>query len=219
MLAAGLAAIAAQPDPPPPELEKSVLEAYRRSREVTTATARNSGPGQALSNSRRQIAAAATVAVAMVLASLYLIQGRRERPFTPSESAQKVRLTVESPPVTTRPLVTFPMGPGLETGKDRALRQDTVTPKSRAAYRPRRQSRPAETANAEPSGTATDFLPVTYVGNLQDFGSLQIVRARVPRATMVSFGLPISQERADSPVAADMLISPDGVVRAIRFVR
>ena len=81
--------------------------------------------------------------------------------------------------------------------------------------------RPPQTgqANSTPSGTATDFLPVTYVGNLQDFGSLQVVRARVPRSTMVSFGLPINQERADFPVTADMLISPDGVVRAIRFVR
>ncbi len=46
-----------------------------------------------------------------------------------------------------------------------------------------------------------------------------IVRVRVPRAAMASFGLPVNQELMDQRVDADLLVGDDGTARAIRFVR
>lgn len=46
-----------------------------------------------------------------------------------------------------------------------------------------------------------------------------IVRVRVPKATMASFGIPVSPDSFDQRVEADLLVSGDGAPRAIRFVR
>lgn len=46
-----------------------------------------------------------------------------------------------------------------------------------------------------------------------------IVRVKVPRATMASFGIPVSPDNFDQRVDADLLVSGDGAPRAIRFVR
>jgi len=66
---------------------------------------------------------------------------------------------------------------------------------------------------------ATDFLPVNYGGpmNLQDGG--QIVRVELPRAALLSFGLPVNMARVDERVKADVVIGADGLARAIRFVQ
>jgi hypothetical protein len=44
------------------------------------------------------------------------------------------------------------------------------------------------------------------------------VPARLPRTALADFGLPIDPSRADVPVKADLLMSPRGVVLAVRFV-
>jgi hypothetical protein len=47
----------------------------------------------------------------------------------------------------------------------------------------------------------------------------RIMRVRVPRAALLSFGLPLSAYQAqDEKVAADVIYTEDGVARAIRFV-
>lgn len=64
----------------------------------------------------------------------------------------------------------------------------------------------------------TEFLPLTYVAETaQESG--QVVRVRMPRATLASFGLPVNAERANELIKADILIGDDGLARAIRFVQ
>lgn len=50
-------------------------------------------------------------------------------------------------------------------------------------------------------------------------GDAYIVRVRVPRATMASYGIPVNPESLDQRVEADLLVGGDGAARAIRFVR
>ena len=70
---------------------------------------------------------------------------------------------------------------------------------------------------AEPE-IATDFLPLTYVADAaQESG--QVVRVRLSRATLASFGLPVNAERANELIKADIVIGDDGLARAIRFVQ
>ncbi len=65
---------------------------------------------------------------------------------------------------------------------------------------------------------ATEFLPLTYVTEAaQESG--QVVRVRIPRAALASFGLPVNAERASELIKADIVIGDDGVARAIRFVQ
>jgi len=66
---------------------------------------------------------------------------------------------------------------------------------------------------------ATDFVPVGYGSalDLRDGGG-QLVRVELPRSALTRFGLPMNMNRADERVKADVLVGPDGLPRAIRFV-
>ena len=69
------------------------------------------------------------------------------------------------------------------------------------------------------SEIATAFIPLAEGRGLAPADSLQLVRVELPRAALVSFGLPMNVERVDQRVKADLLVGNDGVARAIRFVR
>lgn len=77
----------------------------------------------------------------------------------------------------------------------------------------------SDVGDADESEVTTQFLPFSYVSpaSLQDGG--QLVRVELPRSAMVSFGLPVNMERYSEKVKADVLVSADGLARAIRFVQ
>ncbi len=74
-------------------------------------------------------------------------------------------------------------------------------------------------ANYSGNEIATDFMPVGYTSpmNLQDGG--QVMRVELPRSALAGFGLPVNMERVNERVKADVLVGPDGLARAIRFVQ
>lgn len=82
-----------------------------------------------------------------------------------------------------------------------------------------RETNASEVGNSDKSEVTTEFLPLSYVSpaSLQEGG--QLVRVEVPRSTMVRFGLPVNMERYSERVKADVLVSADGLARAIRFVQ
>lgn len=82
-----------------------------------------------------------------------------------------------------------------------------------------RETNSPEAGNSDQSEVTTEFLPLSYVSpaNLQDGG--QLVRVELPRSAMVRFGLPVNIERYGEKVKADVLVSADGLARAIRFVQ
>jgi len=45
------------------------------------------------------------------------------------------------------------------------------------------------------------------------------VRVKLPRSALLVFGLPMNEERALEQVQADVMLSNDGLLRAIRFVQ
>jgi len=83
----------------------------------------------------------------------------------------------------------------------------------RGGTSPAHSARPSEKPQPRPFiatmiPTATDA----------DYG-LQLVRVELPRRTMMSFGLPVDSRQLNTPVKADLIIGPDGLTRAIRFVQ
>ena len=57
---------------------------------------------------------------------------------------------------------------------------------------------------------------------MSDQTSLQtgvVVRVEIPRATLLSMGLPMNTDRGNSLVKADVVVGDDGVPRAIRLVQ
>jgi len=63
----------------------------------------------------------------------------------------------------------------------------------------------------------TDFIPVAYGEPFRPEDGGRIVRVRMPRATLTSFGLPVNQDRLAERIQADVLLGEDNLVRAIRF--
>jgi hypothetical protein len=88
-----------------------------------------------------------------------------------------------------------------------------------APVRERRAVRKVPPPPATPAEIATDFIPVAPPATWQPGTSGQILRVRLPRTSLASFGLPMNADLAAEPVRADVIVSQDGVVRAIRFVR
>lgn len=107
-------------------------------------------------------------------------------------------------------------GAALQRPSDRrrALMQNTAL----RAKLNRRANNFAAATNAREEIT-TEFLPISYGGNLPQLDDGQLVRVELPRSALQSFGLPVNAERAGERVKADVLLGHDGVARAIRFVR
>jgi hypothetical protein len=69
-----------------------------------------------------------------------------------------------------------------------------------------------------PREFVTQFFPVMQGGELIPLESAQIVRVRMPRASLIPLGIPVNQARADETIQADVLVSNEGLARAIRLV-
>ena len=69
------------------------------------------------------------------------------------------------------------------------------------------------------SEVTTNFIPVIpcQISDCMDRG--QLVRVVLPRSSLLYFGLPTNEGLLHEGVVADLLISEDGVARAIRFVQ
>jgi hypothetical protein len=64
----------------------------------------------------------------------------------------------------------------------------------------------------------TPFFPVMQGGELIPLDGGQFVRIRMPRSNLIPLGIPIDQGRASETIKADVLLSNDGLARAIRLV-
>jgi hypothetical protein len=69
-----------------------------------------------------------------------------------------------------------------------------------------------------PREFVTQFFPMMQGGELIPLESGQIVRVRMPRSNLIPLGIPLNQERANETIQADVLVSNEGLARAIRFV-
>jgi hypothetical protein len=63
----------------------------------------------------------------------------------------------------------------------------------------------------------TEFIPIVYDPEPIERG--QIVRIRLPRSALATFGLPMNEEHAEEAIRADVLLGEDGLARAVRFVK
>lgn len=73
-------------------------------------------------------------------------------------------------------------------------------------------------ADLEEPQYLTDFIPTMYLGAADSAHEVQLVRVRLPRSSLASFGFTVDPRRLEEPVKADLLLGTDGLTRAIRFV-
>ncbi len=65
----------------------------------------------------------------------------------------------------------------------------------------------------------TDFFPVAQGDDWTPVDGGRIMRVELPKSALSVFGLPAEQEAGPERVRADVVLSDDGLLRAIRFVR
>ncbi len=69
------------------------------------------------------------------------------------------------------------------------------------------------------TGPLTDFIEVSPPDDIYPREFQQVVRVRLPRASLTRFGFPVNVERINEPVQADLLLSQEGWIKAVRLVK
>lgn len=171
----------------------------------------------ALVNEYRAILASASAALLVVSAFGFLLLQKSSHESLTANSGSASRPT-SAPPDST-PQVDFVKGftqgsaEIFEAEKEEpAVRRTAV----RQSERPREIS--AQPAVYQSSETQPEFYPVTYVGDGEAVRGGRVVRVDLPRSSLFAMGVNVPLENESPTVRADLLIGPDGVTRAIRFV-
>lgn len=161
-------------------------------------------------------AVSAIAALVLIVLGLSIIRSRQVMPASQDPQAASVSNARRpaSPVLSSSPPVSVTVRDDRKHGSSPSKRVVTIRPDGRNAKPAASQSKPINAGEI-----ATDFLPLTYGGtaNLADGGSM--VRVKLPRSAMASFGLPVNMDRANEMVKADVLLGVDGLAHAIRFVR
>jgi hypothetical protein len=206
---------------PPSSLEAKVLAAFRDRNRVSAIH-----PARQSFGSRRRYWALAAAAGLLFVLGMFVWQISSSRP-----RVQPLAATNE----TARGSVSdqIPSPSNAVSGTSTIIQASKGAAPKRP--RPRRHQAPAQTATAaaakqsatdpevistkaEVKEIATDFVPVGYGSALDLRDGGQLVRVELPRSALTRFGLPMNMNRADERVKADVLVGPDGLPRAIRFV-
>jgi len=122
-------------------------------------------------------------------------------------------------PQSPRPVAARPGTPAAKTQIIAPVYRELEKPRPRTLHAAKRrpvQPRPADAASGNRE-IVTDFIPVVYDPDPIERGS--VVRVRLPRAALVTFGFPVNELRAEEPIKADVLLGEDGLARAVRFVK
>ena len=70
----------------------------------------------------------------------------------------------------------------------------------------------------QPREIVTQFFPLIQGSELIPLEGGQIVRVRMPRSNLIPLGINFNHEHADETIQADVLVSNDGLARAIRLI-
>jgi hypothetical protein len=75
-------------------------------------------------------------------------------------------------------------------------------------------------ANAiEEDAEASSFYPLPQAESLPEVDNAMVVRVQLPVSSLQLMGVPISEDRGDTSVQADVLLGQDGLARGVRLVQ
>src|SRR5262245_51957020 len=197
----------------PGRIETALLAAFRQATGQTGQT-RRSAPAIVTSRRRRWLLALAALALltfGISLAAWIASSHKRGAPAIGSTGGVAPPTIVPAPHEKsdqTRPQVAG------------VLRPDRRIPAPRPEKRQKRSANVnrLSASNDAPSEFVTPFFPVMQGGELIPLEGGQLVRVRMPRSNLIPLGIPLDQERASETIKADVLLSYDGLARAIRLV-
>jgi len=214
-LAVALSAVsaAAWNERPPANVERSLLQAFRaRFDGLRPATAvpaasprRSGGVGWRVW---------AVVAAAMLLLGLVAVWKLR-----PGAPVQRLKQASSPQPLSNMKAEELAAVENDKTQTASALvRHGVRRPRRIAKYGApsRLVATPGETAVTE---VTTRFYPLPYGSGLSLDEGWGLVRVQVPRASLVSLGVPVNGGSPNDMLTADVVVGQDGMARGIRFVQ
>jgi hypothetical protein len=179
----------------PPKIEAALLREFRR--EKSAASSRRL---------RWQLAALGAAAAALLALGLSFHRPRAAAPDkAPAVSASAIR-PASSPKTKPSPDSRSSAAPAILNVQAKTARAPLAAEK---------------TAAAENDATeyATAYMPLPYAYDPSGLEGGAVVRVVLPRAVLVSYGLPVEAMGVSDQVTADMVVSEDGTPQAIRLVR
>jgi len=197
----------------PVNLEVAVLAAFRQN--IAAAQVKPAVPASTV-NRRWLLAAAAAILLTLGISlAAWFASATKTDPVAVTPSPEPIVL----PPVKTtdQDKNIQPQRQELASVRTNLMIRDPKPETSRKRTpRSRGNSRP--TRNEEVRELVTQFYPINQASELIPLEGGQILRVRMPRSNLIPLGIPINQERVDETVQADVLVSNDGLARAIRLV-
>lgn len=153
---------------------------------------------------------------AVAFAVLLLLLGALPRWLRTTSNAPR-KVAILAPPTPAQTSVTGEERTGRiaepKPDKQTALPRPAASGGSKRAIR--RRNPITEEATEE---IATDFIPLTWVTKETATESGQVLRVKVPRSMLLSIGVAVNAAGAEDFVLADVVVSDDGLARAIRLV-
>ena len=137
----------------------------------------------------------------------------------PGVSSPRISHPVQPPPAPDTAVTTAPV---LASVPNTVKTSSPVSRRTRQAKK--QQPKPINNsemiaANLSDAEVVSEFIPIGYTINANVEEGAQLVRVEMPRSAMARFGMPVNMERYNERVKADVLVSADGLPRAIRFVQ
>jgi hypothetical protein len=176
----------------PPRIEAALLREFQR--------------GKSVASSRKlQWQLAAVGAAAAVLLAIGL-SFHRPQSATPDKTPSVI---ASSEPASSTP-------GARESQRSTTPLIASVQPRGARTKTPARKT---AASNADATEYATAYVPLPYAYDPSGLEGGAVVRVVLPRAALVSYGLPIEGMGVSEQVTADMVVSQDGTPQAIRLVR
>ncbi len=193
--------IARKATPPVPvSLDSAVLTAYRGFVQQGSAATSTSLPRKRVNTAAIWLAWAAATAAVLAVVMLLVREPRAAHPI--------LRATQSVPDISPRPVRPQNPSAGTVSGPNLAV---TKPRPHFVSHRARLKPTPAASSNSLPAG----FQSLMYCDPLSCLGTMEIIRVQVSASDVTRAG---AVEQANGSVLADVLVGPDGIARAIRFV-
>lgn len=209
-LVAGIRIVSAEisKEEAPAGLEAELLRAFREHTALAPMPATDATPAETVHISRRVLAVAAVILISIAAAAIFrhISNSPEQREvmqaITPVPSA-----TSDSPhePITPQP---NPLDDVQKLARGRRSTPNRERPTRRQPVLP----------DASEAEIATHFLPLSDSDDFNSLESGQVVRLELPGSALDEIGLPIDDLTSGKTVTADVLIGPDGLAHAIRFI-
>jgi hypothetical protein len=178
----------------PPRIEAALLRQFRGERSASSSR-----------RLRRQLAALGAAAAALLALGLSFHRPRAWAPDKAPALSASAATPASSPKTKPSPDSRSSSAPAILN----------VQPKTARAPAPEEKTAATENDATE---YATAYVLLPYAYDPSDFEGGAVVRVVLPRAALVSYGLPVEAMGVSDQVTADMVVSEDGTPQAIRLV-